>query len=429
MDPQREIAIKVEGLWKYYGLPPLRYSDILRHWWNILRYGRQHSRSSIQPPDPHILWALQDISFELYRGQSLGIIGLNGSGKSTLLKVLAGTTPPNYGSVEVHGKLFSMIELSAGMNPELTGRENCKLLGAVMGLTPKEINEHVPAIEEFCELGEWFDRPIRTYSSGMHARLGFGVAINVEADILLIDEVLAVGDISFQKKCIDALTRLKDDKTSLVFVSHSPYQVERVCDYALFLETGRVKEIAESQRVVSTYLSMVTERQRQTAQATISEDKRDGTGDLRVTKVEIVDKNGRVRDTVDTGDTITINVYFCAYKKVVDPLFRIFVVDDQNTFVLMLNSTRLLRGKILEGDGMLQCCVEDLPLMPKNYVLQVKITGEGNLLVDIHYNAYNFHVNASPEILEKTDNRGIAYAKNTWKLSNNISEQYDYAEN
>jgi ABC-type polysaccharide/polyol phosphate transport system ATPase subunit len=135
----------------------------------------------------------------------LGIIGLNGSGKSTLLKVLSGTTPPNYGNVKVDGRLFSMIELSAGMNLELTGRENCRLLGAVMGFTPQEIAQHIPAIEEFCELGDWFDRPIRTYSSGMHARLGFGVAMNVDADIILIDEVLAVGDVVFQKKCMRAI--------------------------------------------------------------------------------------------------------------------------------------------------------------------------------------------------------------------------------
>jgi energy-coupling factor transporter ATP-binding protein EcfA2 len=288
-----------------------------------------------------------------------------------------------------------------------------------MGFTPQEIIDHIPAIEDFCELGEWFDRPIRTYSSGMNARLGFGVAINVEADILLIDEVLAVGDIGFQKKCIDALTKLRKNDTSLVFVSHSPYQIERVCDYAILLESGRLRETAESQKVVSTYLSMVVERQKRTAGAGESpENKREGTGDLRVTKVDVVDQSGQVTDTVSTGSTFTIRVYFHAYKQTNDPLFRIYFVDPQNTFVLVLSSSQgVPRGIALEGDGIINCRIENMPLMPKDYLLKVKVSGEGNLLVDVHHDAYNLSVTASPEILENTDNRGIAYAENAWELN------------
>ena len=251
MSDQRESAIKVEGMWKYYGLPPLQYSYVLRHWWNILRHGRRNR--AIQPPNSQVLWALQNISFEVYRGEMLGVIGLNGSGKSTLLKVLAGTTPPNYGSVEVHGNLFSMIELSAGMNPELSGRENCKLLGAVMGFTPREIISHIPAIEDFCELGEWFDRPIRTYSSGMLARLGFGVAVNVNADILLVDEVLAVGDIPFQRKSFDRMEKVRNSNKTIVYVSHSVRQVERLCDRVMLLNGGEMVAIGSPTEVVSIY--------------------------------------------------------------------------------------------------------------------------------------------------------------------------------
>jgi len=186
-----EVIIKVEHLWKQYGLPMPRIVKRLRQ--------DLKSKSLSSPVLDH--WALKDVSFEVKKGETLGIIGPNGAGKSTLLKVLAGVTPATRGKVKFKGKIFPMIELNAGIHPELTGQENVRLLGAIMGLSRLDIEEKLPAIKEFTELGEWFNTPVRKYSSGMMARLGFGVAMNVDADLLLVDEVLAVGDLRFQRKC------------------------------------------------------------------------------------------------------------------------------------------------------------------------------------------------------------------------------------
>jgi ABC-type polysaccharide/polyol phosphate transport system ATPase subunit len=188
-----DVVIKVDHLWKCYGLPPSPdFKGVLK---NI-----KNGRPLFYAPNDSGPWSLSDVNFEIKKGEVLGVIGRNGAGKSTLLKVLAGVSPATRGSIAVKGRVFPMIELAAGMHLDLTGRENVRLLGAVMGIPYFEMEANVPKIEEFCELGEWFDRPVYQYSSGMAARLGFAVAMHVNADVLLIDEVLSVGDFLFQKK-------------------------------------------------------------------------------------------------------------------------------------------------------------------------------------------------------------------------------------
>ncbi len=187
-----DVVIRIEGLWKRYGLP---LPAVIRKGWNLVRHGHLESGNGDHGP-----WALRDVNLEVRRGETVGIVGRNGAGKSTLLKVLAGVTAPTRGRVEIRGRIFPMIELNAGLHMELTGRENVRLLGAVMGLSRREMESRLPDIEEFTELGVWFDKPVRTYSTGMLGRLGFGVAVNIESDVVLIDETFAVGDLKFQKQ-------------------------------------------------------------------------------------------------------------------------------------------------------------------------------------------------------------------------------------
>ena len=187
-----DIVIKIEGLWKRYGLP---IPDVLGKVRSLLG-----SANSVGRNGEARNWALRDVNLEVRRGETIGIVGRNGAGKSTLLKVLAGVTAPTRGRVEIRGRIFPMIELNAGLHKELTGRENVRLLGAVMGMSRREIELRLPGIEDFTDLGEWFDRPVRMYSSGMLSRLGFGVAVNVESDVILIDETFAVGDLKFQEQ-------------------------------------------------------------------------------------------------------------------------------------------------------------------------------------------------------------------------------------
>ncbi len=241
-----EIAIRIEGLWKRYGLP---VPEFVRKGWNLVRRG---SKDAEDGP-----WALKDVSLEVYRGETVGIVGRNGAGKSTLLKVLAGVTGPTRGKVEIVGRIFPMIELNAGLHMELTGRENVRLLGAIMGLSRKEIEGKLPDIEDFTELGDWFDRPVRMYSSGMLGRLGFGVAVNIESDVVLIDETFAVGDLKFQNKSLARIKEMRESGATILLVSHSLETLQFVARRGILMEQGRLITSGTALEAINAYESFV----------------------------------------------------------------------------------------------------------------------------------------------------------------------------
>ena len=197
--------------------------------------------------------ALRDISFEVYKGETFGIIGRNGAGKSTTLGLIAGVLKPSKGKVTVKGRISPLLELGAGFHPELTGRENVMLNGVLLGLTRIKVLKKMDEIIEFSELGEFIDQPMRVYSSGMLARLGFSVISSLEPEILLIDEILAVGDMNFQKKCLDKMMGFKKSGVTMVFVSHSMQDIERICDRVMWIESHIIKMIGEPKAVVDSY--------------------------------------------------------------------------------------------------------------------------------------------------------------------------------
>ncbi|GAA0727093.1 ABC transporter ATP-binding protein [Clostridium malenominatum] len=236
-----DVAIKVENLSKIYKLydkPIDRMKESLSLSKN--KYSREH-------------YALNNISFEVKKGETVGIIGTNGSGKSTLLKIITGVLTPSSGSIEVNGKISALLELGAGFNPEYTGIENIYLNGTMMGYTKEEMDKRVNSIMEFADIGEFINQPVKTYSSGMFARLAFAVAINVEPDILIVDEALSVGDTRFQIKCIDKMKQLKEKGTTILFVSHATEQVKRFCTNALWINKGKVIGMGESSKIVDKY--------------------------------------------------------------------------------------------------------------------------------------------------------------------------------
>jgi ABC-type polysaccharide/polyol phosphate transport system ATPase subunit len=199
----------------------------------------------------HVVFpALESVSFEVEKGETIGIIGQNGAGKSTLLKLLCGVTQPSSGSLETNGTIASILELGTGFHPEFTGRDNAALNAAILGLTASEVRKTLPAIVEFSELGTFIDRPVKTYSSGMYMRLAFSVAVNVDPDILVIDEALAVGDGHFQKKCIDRIREFQDAGKTILFCSHALYYISSICRRTLWLDQGRVMRYGPSLDVV-----------------------------------------------------------------------------------------------------------------------------------------------------------------------------------
>ena len=209
---------------------------------------------------PKLFWAVRDVSFELKRGESLGIVGPNGSGKSTLLQVAAGILRPTQGTVELNGRLAGLLELGSGFNPEFTGRQNVELSTSLHGLSAKQTAERFDEIVAFADIGDFLDQPVKTYSTGMLMRLAFSVSIHVDADILLVDEALAVGDIAFRQRCMRRVHQMRERGLSILFVSHSAEDVKAICDRCLWLEAGEVKALGETDHVVGEYLASMAVR-------------------------------------------------------------------------------------------------------------------------------------------------------------------------
>lgn len=237
-------SVAVTGVWKEYALASHRPRTLKEALVGALRG---------QGAEPPRSWALKEIGFTIEPGESFGIIGTNGSGKSTLLKLLTGISKPTLGTVEVHGKVSALLELGAGFHPDFSGRENTYLNGAILGLTRKEMEERYDSIVAFAELAEHIDQPVKTYSSGMYMRLAFSIAVHVDPDVLIIDEVLAVGDAAFQKKCIDRIHGFRRDGRTILFVSHSHGQVAQLCDRVAWIDRGVLRALGPSRDVLSRY--------------------------------------------------------------------------------------------------------------------------------------------------------------------------------
>ncbi|MFN3687620.1 ABC transporter ATP-binding protein [Salinarimonas sp.] len=387
-----DVILSVRGVSKRYGLPPL------------LPWRKR-------PEGGH--YALRDIDFEVRRGESFGILGPNGAGKSTLLKVLAGVTPPDEGEVEVRGRLFPMIELNAGMHMELPGRDNIEVLGAIMGMSATEIREKMPRIEAFSELGEWLDKPLWSYSSGMIARLGFSIAINVDAEILLVDEVLAVGDIAFQKKCMTRIHELAAAGVTILLVSHSPYQVERICDRALLVDHGRMLEIGSAKDVMKRYFAMMDAKIVAAGEGEAKpEAKRRGTGDIRVQRIEILDANGNPTDTVETCSPVTFRLHYVAKEDIRRPNFALRLVDRQNALLMSMSSVADRPELIPQGEHVVDCRVDGIPLTTNKLSLSVKVSNA--VVLDAVEDFLRFDIRATEHQSIRTGGVGTAYGESAW---------------
>src|SRR5712692_10265894 len=282
------IAVRATQLTKHYDLYPRPIDRLLE-----AITGRP--RHTVFP-------ALQDVTFDVERGETVGLIGQNGAGKSTLLKLLCGVTRQSSGTLEAHGNIASILELGTGFHPEFTGRDNASLNATILGLGPYELKQRLPAILEFSELGTFLDRPVKTYSSGMYMRLAFSVAVNVNPDILVIDEALAVGDGHFQKKCVDKIREFQEEGKTILFCSHAMYHVNTVCRRALWLDHGRVMRDGPALDVVHEYETFLLERDR-THPATADETGRPPSP-VRIARVTVCDASGAERRTFARGDDV-----------------------------------------------------------------------------------------------------------------------------
>ncbi|MEO1081884.1 MAG: ABC transporter ATP-binding protein [Pseudomonadota bacterium] len=257
-------------------------------------------------------WVLREVSFRADPGDALGIVGMNGAGKSTLLKIVTGTTQPTSGSVAIQGRVAALLELGMGFHPDFTGRQNVLMAGQLLGLSVAEIVDCLPAIEEFAEIGDYIERPVRLYSSGMQMRLAFSVATAIRPDVLIVDEALSVGDAYFQHKSFDRIREFRDLGTTLLFVSHDRSAVQSLCDRTLLLERGFVIKDGPPEEVMDYYNAVVAERENQTVEVERTIDgrarTRSGTGEAQVAGIRLLDENENPVDTIDVGQNVILEI-------------------------------------------------------------------------------------------------------------------------
>lgn len=344
-------------------------------------------------PNNNGLWAVKDVSFDVMPGESLGIVGRNGSGKSTVLKLASGIIHPSSGQVLIRGRLSALLELGAGFHPDLTGRENIFLNGSILGMSKTEVVRCYDSIVEFSELEDFINMPVKHYSSGMYMRLGFSVAVHVEPNVLIIDEILAVGDQSFQQKCTERIYEMQRKGTTIVLVSHNLHTVRALCSHLIWLEHGLVKMSGHPEDVIDAYL--------ESQQGWTVKRSADGSGwdrwgshEIEITSVNLLDETGKAANIFHLGRPMTIELHYRANQPVEEPVFGLAFFRPDGTYLSGPDNhlSGLDLGQVT-GEGVLRYCLPELLLTPATYYLTAAVYDKGgNLPYDHHEKAYRFRV-------------------------------------
>jgi ABC-type polysaccharide/polyol phosphate transport system ATPase subunit len=325
------------------------------------------------------IWALRDVSIDIPVGAGLGVIGRNGAGKTTLLKLISRVTWPTSGAVRVGGHVVSLIELGAGFHPELTGRENVYLGGGLFGLTRREIDRQFDAIVHFADVERLIDTPMKRYSSGLYARLGFAVAIYSRPDIVLVDEVLAVGDAAFRRRALEALRRLIAEGKTVLFISHDMWNVRRLCSEILWMEEGRVRAYGPAGEIAERYMNEIN-IEALANQSVNLQSHRGGTGEIRYSSVELVDAGGQPATAIAAGGTLVVRAAYRAERAVERPVFQLAIIDvDSGLVITTATSNASSTPARVEGEGFVECRFANLPLRPRQYVLRLSISDSHRL--------------------------------------------------
>lgn len=355
-----DVAVKFENVSKRFILHPQRPRSLQETVIQTLK----GNRSSKQE-----LWALKDLTFEVLEGEILGIVGPNGAGKSTLLKLMARILDATSGRMTVNGKVAALLELGTGFHPDLTGRENIFLNGSLLGLSRRDMLNKFDEIVEFAELAQFIDVPVKHYSSGMLIRLAFSIATNVDPDILLIDEVLAVGDQHFQAKCLARMEEIKERETTIIFVSHSLEAVRELCNKAIWLDRGVSRATGASERVTDLYLQSVAGDE-----LGLEEKRQWGTREVEIVDVRFLDSKGDERSVFETGERMVARIEYEAHTRVERPVFGIAIYRHDG---LQVNGPNTKASDFpipwVEGKGQVDYVIETLPLLGGTYEFSASI--------------------------------------------------------
>lgn len=365
---------------------------------------------------------IKGISFDVKKGEAVGLVGHNGCGKSTTLKMLTRIMYPDSGSIEIKGRVSSLLELGAGFHPDMSGRENIYINASIFGLSKKEIESRIADIIEFSELEEYIDNPVRTYSSGMYMRLAFSVAISVNAEVLLIDEILGVGDVNFQTKCFNKLMEIKGAGTTIVLVSHSTSQIERICDRSIWIQDGLIRSEGNPIDVHREYLNYMsqqrnasgTEKEEEQAEEERAEGQTDSTEDsssapIRVESVHLIDKDGKKRKIFRVGDAVALDLELNAKKTIENYYIELNLVRADGVFCYGCSSTLdQVACEPWQGKKHLNVAFEQMNLLAGKYHFDLHVANADGSTIYFGGNIVEFEVDA-PEF-----ERGLVYLEHQW---------------
>lgn len=362
-------------------------------------------------------WALNDVSFELKKGESLGIIGANGSGKSTLLKLLNGIYMPDSGRIEVQGRVGALIEVGAGFHPMLTGRENIYINGSILGLSEREIDEKFDEIVDFADIGEFIDVPVKHYSSGMYVRLGFSVALHGKADILLIDEILSVGDLSFQNKSMRRLAEQREKAKGLIFVSHKLDVVQVLCEKTIVINKGKVVFCGDTNEALTHYHKVAREMELKSQAKSGTGTSVSGlgftSGDINLLAIGILDKAGEKAERIKAGEDIRVFVDFIVHKTIAKPSFTINIINNKREHCIFHRSHDMVDfASIEQGRYRLLSTFKKPALVPGVYSITLSMINRQTIELIVKNTSHDFSF-----IVEGSNiPRGIVLVESEWNL-------------
>jgi lipopolysaccharide transport system ATP-binding protein len=409
-------AIRLDHVSKRFALRRERPRSFQELFLSLIRLKRAPAREKI--------WALYDVSLEIEHGSMVGIIGDNGAGKSTLLKLLARIIEPTSGQISVEGRISALLELGAGFHPDLTGRENIHLNGSILGFSRGEVDSIFADIVAFSELERFIDVPVKHYSSGMYMRLAFSIAIHVRPDVLLVDEILAVGDQSFQLRCLDRINQLKREGVTIVLITHDLSAVRSLCDRAIWLEDGQIQAEGDPDYCLEKYLAQVKAADREAlsqAELIAHADSGDvsswrwGSREAEIVGVQFLDDEDREQRAFETGDRLVVRIHYSARRPIEKPQFGLalyhangFHINGPNTVFAGYEIERI------DGQGYIDHVIDSLPLLAGTYSTSVSLYDYAGVhAYDHHHQAYTFRVNIGQTVREQF---GSILIPATWRL-------------
>lgn len=419
---KNDIAIKLDKVSKKYCKSLRRsivygISDIVR---NVL--GLSALSYHLRPKE---FWAVDNISFELKKGESLGIIGPNGSGKTTLLKMINGIFWPDQGKISVRGKVGSLIEVGAGFHPLLTGRENIYIGGAILGLTKQEIDSQLQSIINFADIDEFIDVPVKYYSSGMYVRLGFAIAVHCKPDILLIDEVLAVGDTMFRNKCYRQLNKIKKEKNvAIIFVSHDLFAIEKFCDKGILLAKGILKSQGNIKKVIIDYQNFTITQ----AHSHINRDNtRKNLTKIKqtfITNVVLLNSNYQQTQDFRHNEDLGIKIEYATKQPISSPHFEMSIYNQTGIKICSLDTSidQISTKPLAKGADWIECWIQNLPLLADAYYLAVHMYDSDHMTLLDYWDNHNspnlsFKVLSNRVSVKMGQYRGICHFNTKWKIN------------